>query len=304
MAEKVRAAARAGRPTARRSRSISATSISAGSTCWCRRASTPTAPTSSAPRSATSSPPRRGGHPLDRAPHPRGRPRDYSAAELEAAAAAARRCTSGWSACPHRPRRHARTRAATIGSLTVLGALQARPAGQGRAGRSDRIAAERRKGPQDGQGIRRGDPPRDRLHCAPATRRGHRRRHPAGARRRRADRAARDDHAAERRAGAASDRPDRAPAARRGPAEPRRAGRQGAAAVAGRCAGLGQPPRPVPELPLPEGAQFLDRSFSCAAGARGYRLYVPASAAWARRGSSSCCTAARRTPRTSPPGPA
>ena len=42
--------------------------------------------------------------------------------------------------------------------------------------------------------------------------------------------------------------------------------------------GLGQPPRPVPELPLPEGAQFLDRSYPGAAGARRYRLYVPASA--------------------------
>lgn len=30
--------------------------------------------------------------------------------------------------------------------------------------------------------------------------------------------------------------------------------------------------------PLPDGAQFLARSFACAAGTRGYRLYVPASA--------------------------
>jgi poly(hydroxyalkanoate) depolymerase family esterase len=30
--------------------------------------------------------------------------------------------------------------------------------------------------------------------------------------------------------------------------------------------------------PLPDGAQFLARSFACAAGARGYRLYVPESA--------------------------
>jgi hypothetical protein len=30
--------------------------------------------------------------------------------------------------------------------------------------------------------------------------------------------------------------------------------------------------------PLPDGAQFLTRSFACAAGTRGYKLYVPASA--------------------------
>ena len=30
--------------------------------------------------------------------------------------------------------------------------------------------------------------------------------------------------------------------------------------------------------PLPDGARFLTRSFSCAAGSRGYKLYVPASA--------------------------
>ena len=46
----------------------------------------------------------------------------------------------------------------------------------------------------------------------------------------------------------------------------------------GTMPGLGQPPRPVPELPLPEGAQFPDRNYSCAAGARRYRVYVPASA--------------------------
>jgi poly(hydroxyalkanoate) depolymerase family esterase len=37
-------------------------------------------------------------------------------------------------------------------------------------------------------------------------------------------------------------------------------------------------PAPVPDLPLAEGASFLDRRYSCAAGARRYRLYVPASA--------------------------
>ena len=41
--------------------------------------------------------------------------------------------------------------------------------------------------------------------------------------------------------------------------------------------GLGQPAH-APELPLPDGAQFLDQRYSCAAGARRYRLYVPCSA--------------------------
>lgn len=41
--------------------------------------------------------------------------------------------------------------------------------------------------------------------------------------------------------------------------------------------GLGQP-APTPELPLPDGAAFLDRRYSCAAGARRYRLYVPSTA--------------------------
>ena len=41
--------------------------------------------------------------------------------------------------------------------------------------------------------------------------------------------------------------------------------------------GLGQPAR-TPELPLPDGAKFLDLRYSCAAGARRYRLYVPSSA--------------------------
>ncbi len=35
---------------------------------------------------------------------------------------------------------------------------------------------------------------------------------------------------------------------------------------------------PTPELPLPDGAMFLDLRYSCAAGARRYRLYVPSSA--------------------------
>ena len=41
--------------------------------------------------------------------------------------------------------------------------------------------------------------------------------------------------------------------------------------------GLGQPAH-IPELPLPDGAQFLDQRFSCAAGERRYRLYVPSTA--------------------------
>jgi len=41
--------------------------------------------------------------------------------------------------------------------------------------------------------------------------------------------------------------------------------------------GLGQPAH-APELSLPEGARFLDQRYSCAAGARRYRLYVPSSA--------------------------
>ena len=39
--------------------------------------------------------------------------------------------------------------------------------------------------------------------------------------------------------------------------------------------GLGRPPH-RPDLPLPDGASFLDRRYSCAAGTRRYRLYVPA----------------------------
>jgi poly(hydroxyalkanoate) depolymerase family esterase len=41
--------------------------------------------------------------------------------------------------------------------------------------------------------------------------------------------------------------------------------------------GLGQPAH-LPTLPLPDGAQFLDQRYSCAAGVRRYRLYVPSSA--------------------------
>lgn len=41
--------------------------------------------------------------------------------------------------------------------------------------------------------------------------------------------------------------------------------------------GMGRPVQ-APELPLPEGARFLDERYSCAAGARRYRLYVPSPA--------------------------
>jgi poly(hydroxyalkanoate) depolymerase family esterase len=41
--------------------------------------------------------------------------------------------------------------------------------------------------------------------------------------------------------------------------------------------GLGQSLQ-APELPLPKGARFLDERYSCAAGARRYRLYVPSTA--------------------------
>ncbi|MBA3323973.1 MAG: PHB depolymerase family esterase [Rhodobacteraceae bacterium] len=41
--------------------------------------------------------------------------------------------------------------------------------------------------------------------------------------------------------------------------------------------GLGQPAH-SPELPLPDGAKFLDLRYSCAAGVRRYRLYVPSTA--------------------------
>lgn len=41
--------------------------------------------------------------------------------------------------------------------------------------------------------------------------------------------------------------------------------------------GLGQPAH-TPDLPLPAGAEFLDSQYSCEAGARRYRLYVPATA--------------------------
>jgi Esterase PHB depolymerase len=54
------------------------------------------------------------------------------------------------------------------------------------------------------------------------------------------------------------------------------AGRKGLG-LEGNLPGLGVP-APSPELPLPEGAEFRDLHYSCAAGARRYRLYVPASA--------------------------
>lgn len=47
--------------------------------------------------------------------------------------------------------------------------------------------------------------------------------------------------------------------------------------------GLGQPAH-VPEPPLPDGAEFLDQHYSCAAGERRYRLYVPSTAGEGLRG--------------------
>jgi len=35
---------------------------------------------------------------------------------------------------------------------------------------------------------------------------------------------------------------------------------------------------PIPELPLPDGARFLDLRYTCPAGGRRYRLYVPSTA--------------------------
>ena len=45
----------------------------------------------------------------------------------------------------------------------------------------------------------------------------------------------------------------------------------------GMMPGLGQPAH-TPDLPLPDGAKFLDLRYSCAAGARRYRLYIPSTA--------------------------
>lgn len=47
--------------------------------------------------------------------------------------------------------------------------------------------------------------------------------------------------------------------------------------------GLGQPAG-MPNLPVPEGAEFLDQRYACAAGARRYRLYVPSTASEGLRG--------------------
>ena len=43
-------------------------------------------------------------------------------------------------------------------------------------------------------------------------------------------------------------------------------------------------PRPMADMPVPDGARFEPRSYACAAGSRDYRLYVPASAAGGVRG--------------------
>ena len=76
-------------------------------------------------------------------------------------------------------------------------------------------------------------------------------------------------------------RPDRR-ARRRPLAEVVRTLREGRAATANLRALHG--PRPAPHLPLPDGARFEARSYTGEAGARGYRLYVPASAKRRARG--------------------
>jgi poly(hydroxyalkanoate) depolymerase family esterase len=59
--------------------------------------------------------------------------------------------------------------------------------------------------------------------------------------------------------------------------------REGKARIGGLDGPLGlKPRRPAP--PIPAGAQFLSRSFACAAGMRYYKLYIPASAAERPRG--------------------
>ena len=49
--------------------------------------------------------------------------------------------------------------------------------------------------------------------------------------------------------------------------------------LGGSLPGFGLPAARGPEPTLPEGAEFRDRSFTCAAGTRRYRLYIPASGA-------------------------
>jgi hypothetical protein len=53
------------------------------------------------------------------------------------------------------------------------------------------------------------------------------------------------------------------------------------------------PAAPV-SLQVPNGAQFLARSYACRAGSRQYKLYIPAERPDGPRGSLSCCMAARR----------
>src|SRR4051794_29624225 len=118
------------RATPRRSRSIWATLTSVTSTCWCRRDSTPTAPTSSAPRSATrSNATRRSpGSPSARKSVELGL-RHYSRDDLEAAQAAGQLldirvlglASIAQDVTPELAR-------ATIASVEVLGALHASPA--------------------------------------------------------------------------------------------------------------------------------------------------------------------------------
>jgi hypothetical protein len=70
----------------------------------------------------------------------------------------------------------------------------------------------------------------------------------------------------------------------------------------GMMPGLGHPAR-TPELPLPDGAQFLDQRYSCAAGARRYRLYVPSTAGEGLQGLIVMLHGRTQARRTSPPAP-
>lgn len=61
--------------------------------------------------------------------------------------------------------------------------------------------------------------------------------------------------------------------------------------------------RPRKALEIPDGAQYLSRSFAGAAGSRNYKLYIPRRHRAAGAPCSSCCTAARRMPTTLRQGP-
>ena len=84
------------------------------------------------------------------------------------------------------------------------------------------------------------------------------------------------------------DRPAEAPPRAAGPRVLRPLGevvrrlREGRLALRTRLPGIAKPRTPA--LPMPEGAQFQAHSFTCAAGMRDYRLYVPATQSEGLRG--------------------